>query len=155
MALEPQDLEVEPTQVVEDNCECCRAPRTVVTGFVHVAAGDTLAAYIASLYPAGPAHDEEVWIDVILGTWGTEDASDHVTLGAHCKVGQGCMLVEAAQAALEDEPIYGRRLTRMEGLTYPRVDEFWAVVDAILTADPTVADFYYGSPRDGSPTTQV
>jgi hypothetical protein len=149
---ETEGLDVEPTQVTEDRCDCRGGARPVVTGFVHNRGGDTLAAYIASVYPPSPRHEEEAWIDVILGTWGRDDPHDHVTFGAWCEVGQGCMLVEGAQAAPQGKPVYGRRLTREEGVVHPRVDGFWRVIDAVLTDDPTVSRFYYGCAADGAGT---
>jgi hypothetical protein len=139
----PAPLEVEQTDLYSDVCECCGGPRTVVTGFVHSRDGGTLAAYIASLYPAGDKHETEAWIDGILGTWGTDDASDHVTFGAHCRR-EGCMLVQAAQGDPdpEIESIYGRRLSREEGLAHPWIGAFWDVIDAVLIDDPVVAGFF-------------
>lgn len=146
-------LEVEQTDVAEQLCECCSGPRTVVTGFVHYRNGQTIAAYIASLYPGGTKHDKEARIDGILGTWGTDDETDHVTFGANCKVGRGCMLVGPAEVDLEEDEkaIYGQRLTREEGLGHPWVGDFWGVLDAILTQDPVVAHFYYGEVTGDDP----
>jgi hypothetical protein len=42
-----------------------------------------VAVYFASCYRHDGVH--EAWIDVVLGTWGAEDFSDHLTFG--CRVG--------------------------------------------------------------------
>ena len=84
----------------------------------------------------------DVWIDVILGTWGAGAADDHVTSG--CRVGPvegspepGATLVDACLNAPASE-VHGVVLSREDGLGHPRLPEFWTVVDFVLDNDPTV-----------------
>jgi hypothetical protein len=90
----------------------------------------------------------EAWLDVILGTWGEDDATDHVTFG--CRVGPvedqddpAATLVPAA-IPYSDAPIFGRKLDRDEALAHPWLHEFWHVVDFVLVGDPEVEEHVYG-----------
>jgi hypothetical protein len=124
-------------------CECCGAERQVVTGWVNDD-DEAVAAYIASCYP----HDGELWLDVILGSWGDETNDDHVTFG--CRVGAvegqptpACTLVPAASVG-PPSPIYGEKLDREQALRHPWLGLFWDIVDLVLTADSTVHAHVYG-----------
>ncbi|MDG4804800.1 hypothetical protein [Micromonospora sp. WMMD980] len=44
-----------------------------------------------------------------------------------------------------DNPIFGRKLSREEGLGHPRLAEFWHVVDLILEQDDLVRRHLYGA----------
>jgi hypothetical protein len=89
-----------------------------------------------------------VWIDVILGTLGGDTIDDHVTFG--CRVGPVADSPEPAptlvQACLDGSgaKIHGVLLPREDGLAHPRLPEFWAVVDFVLTNDPTLNAHLYG-----------
>jgi hypothetical protein len=138
-------LSREPVRTVRTGtCDCCTAQRQVVTGFVYDDE-NTLGAYVASCYP----HNGEVWIDVILGSWGGDTNDDRVTFG--CRVGPvdgqptpGCSLVPAASVG-PDSPVYGQKLDREMALRHPWLPRFWDIVDLILTADPTVQPHVYGT----------
>ncbi|AXH89032.1 hypothetical protein AB0N38_32670 [Micromonospora aurantiaca] len=91
----------------------------------------------------------EVWIDAILGSWGRDDFDDHVTFG--CRVGPvagspgpAATLVNGGEVA-GDSPIFGRKLSREEGLTHPRLAEFWQMVDLILERDALVRRHLVGT----------
>lgn len=108
------------------------------------------AAYFANSYHHTD-QPHETWIDVILGTWGTNDLSDHVTFG--CRVGpvEGSPQPAATlvQACLDGSarPVHGALLSREEALAHPRLPEFWAAVDVVLANDPTVNAHLYGRAR--------
>jgi hypothetical protein len=79
---------------------------------------------------------------VILGTWDEGGFADHVTFG--CRVGPvagspmpAATLVNGGAVA-SDSPIYGRKLTREDGLAHPWLPAFWAIVDTILERDQLV-----------------
>ncbi|MGE3910649.1 MAG: hypothetical protein AB7K36_14905 [Chloroflexota bacterium] len=46
--------------------------------------------------------------------------------------------MQAAQALEEPADILGECLNREGALAHPWLDDFWAVVDLVLTKDPTV-----------------
>lgn len=96
-------------------CDCCNtaAQRT----WAVVNEGETtVAVYYASCYHHNGVH--EVWIDAILGTWGSDDFTDHVT--------------------------FGQKLSREAGLQHPRLGDFWDLVDHVLEHDPVVNPHLYG-----------
>lgn len=95
----------------------------------------------------------EAWIDAILGSWGHNEFGDHVTFG--CRVGPvvnsptpAATLVNGGAVA-PDSPIFGRKLSREEGLNHPRLAEFWQVVDTILEHDELVRRHIYGPGAHG------
>ena len=86
-------------------------------------------------------------MDVILGSFGTDDSFDHVTFG--CRVGHiddqaepGATLVSAA-VPYTDSAIFGTKLSREDALVHERLDEFWSVVDWVLTEDADVRTHVY------------
>ena len=102
--------------------------------------GKTFGVYFAELHKHGGR--PEVFIDVILGTWGMPDQTpnDHVTFA--CRVGDvegqespGATLV---QPRGENHPILGVPLSRDDALAHPLLGTFWAVVDFILVNDDKV-----------------
>ncbi|WP_433121013.1 hypothetical protein [Micromonospora sp. CA-246542] len=133
-------------QVREFVCQCCdtQADRT----WANIYEGDTaFAVYFASCYHHDGVH--EAWIDAILGTWGQDRVDDHITFG--CRVGPvvgspapAATLVNGGEVA-GDNPVFGRKLSREEGLDHPRIAEFWQVVDVILERDDLVRRHVYGS----------
>lgn len=51
-------------------------------------------------------------------------------------------------ALAPDSPIFGRKLSRVQGLSHPRLAEFWHVVDTVLEHDQLVRHHVYGvAPR--------
>jgi hypothetical protein len=128
----------EGRQVVHEECAHCGTPQTRVTGFV-LRDGDAYAIYLASCYH----HDgHEVWIDAIFSPTWEEEVHDRYSFG--CRVGSidggdvAASMVDAA-GIWDDSPMYGRKLSREDGLAHPQRDEFWALVDHILVNDPDVA----------------
>jgi hypothetical protein len=132
-------------QIRHYECQCCNAP--VERAWNFIARGDEAhAVYFANCYRhTGQPHD--AWIDVILGTWGEGDAGDHVTFG--CRVGPVADSPEPAatlvQACMDGSAgkLHGLVLSREDGLTHPRLPEFWEVVDFVLANDPTVKPHLY------------
>ncbi|MGH3163178.1 MAG: hypothetical protein ACRDPF_24970 [Streptosporangiaceae bacterium] len=102
------------------------------------------------MFAACHVHDgeREAWIDVILGTFSSEDASDHVTFGARVGpvAGQADPAATAvpAAAAYSQSPLWGIKLSRDEALAHPRIDEVWEIVDYVLLTHPVVHAHVYG-----------
>jgi hypothetical protein len=141
-------LFIEPgRQTGEHDCPHCGVPVQRANGFVS-RDGVVVAAFFASCYH----HDDhDIWIDVILGTWGSDDHSDHVTFG--CRVGpvegqsEPASTLVAAAAVMGDDPVFGHKLSREEALRHPRLDEFWELADHLLVADELVAPHFASIPR--------
>lgn len=120
-------------------CDQCGRGYEFIRGFI-LNDDDAYAIYFAACHD----HDgtREAWIDVILGTFTDENATDHVTFG--CRVGHFPGQVEPAASAVHaaqpycDRPIWGRKLTREEALAHPWAAAFWEVVDFVLLNDSTV-----------------
>ncbi|GAA4024244.1 hypothetical protein GCM10022247_55940 [Allokutzneria multivorans] len=133
-------------QVREFTCGCCAAPAQRTWNFV-LRDGSPHAVYFANSYNHG-GQGHETWIDVILGSWGGENHSDHVTFG--CRVGavedSPAPAATAVQACLDGSagPLHGRTLSREEALAHPWITDFWAVVDHVLEHDPVVHPHLYG-----------
>ncbi|WP_203918527.1 hypothetical protein [Rugosimonospora africana] len=137
-------------QVRQFVCPCCdtHADRTWANIYD---AGTALAVYYASCYHHNGVH--EAWIDAILGTWGQNQFDDHITFG--CRVGPvvdspapAATLVNGGAVA-PDDPMFGRKLSREEGMSHPRLPEFWQLVDTILEHDELVRRHIYGTgPQD-------
>ena len=133
---------VESTNVSDTTCECCATVRRFVTAYVSED-DSAKAAVLAYCYPPHKGEPSEIWIDVILGTWGSDDHSDHVTFGCRYgdvagQVDHACSLTDAAQ--LSDDPILGRRLTRKQALRHNRLGEFWQIVDLVMTTVPAIGE---------------
>ncbi len=88
--------------------------------------------------------DREAWIDLILGTFGTDVATDHVTFGT--RVGPVADQAEPAATLVpaaipyDDASIFGHKLTRDEALQHPRLVDYWESIDFILGEDRTVRE---------------
>lgn len=115
-----------------------------------VADGDTLAVFWAFLYdhPGNP----EVYIDATFGTWAVEGyTADHETFGSRTGAVEGLpspatSLVTGAELA-PDDPRLGVKLTRDQALAHERLEQFWAVNDAILQIDEIMALFDWAPKR--------
>jgi hypothetical protein len=135
----------ENTRLFADfTCGCCGA--TAKRTAAYVDDGDTRVGwYLASCYHHRGVH--EAYIDAILGTWGTDNADDHLTFT--CRVGPvenshmpACTLVDAETPP--DQPQWGRPLSREEGLAHAWLGDYWDIVDAILDNDLFVNHHVYG-----------
>jgi hypothetical protein len=128
-------------------CPCCHAAVQKTWNFIE-RDGLAHAVYFACCYHHVDK-PQDAWIDVILGTWGTNSAEDHVTFG--CRVGPvvdsprpAATLVQACSDGVRSE-VNGRILSREEGLVHPWLPMFWDVVDFVLENDPTVWHHLYGA----------
>ena len=125
-------------------CAACGRGYVLAKGFIY-ADDEPHAVYFAALHNHGVP---EAWIDVILGTFGSADYSDHVTFG--CRVGPIEGQTEPAASAVPAAgpygaaPIFGRKLSRDEALAHPSLPTFWTVVDFVLVKDPDVRRHVYG-----------
>lgn len=137
-------LAIEADRNVEDRvCRDCASTYRLLRLFVH-RDGDAHAICHVALH----RHDgkPEAWFDCILGSWDDDDP-ERVTFG--CRVGQVVGQTEPAatlvQAAVpySDKPLWGHKLSRDEALTHPRLNEFWEVVDFILTTENDVNSHVY------------
>jgi hypothetical protein len=143
-------IDEESRQVRQFVCQCCKAHAERTWANVY-GDGSAYAVYYASCYHHNGVH--EAWIDVILGTWGSGDFTDHLTFG--CRVGPvvnspepAATLVNGGEVA-PDSPIFGRKLQREEGLSHPRLADFWQIVDTVLEHDDLVRHHIYGTPGQG------
>lgn len=138
-------LSFDPERTVEmKSCASCGRGFSLVKSFI-LDGDDAHAILFAALHDHG---EREAWIDVILGSFGSDDYSDYVTFG--CRVGpvQGqptpAATAVAAAEPYEDSSLFGRKLTRDEALAHPLLSEFWRVVDFALVEDPDIHFHVYG-----------
>ncbi|MGD8486420.1 MAG: hypothetical protein PVG27_07630 [Chloroflexota bacterium] len=125
------------------DCSSCGVSFDHVTGFLHDAAGP-----YASYFAACHGHPQpEAQIDVVLGTWGIDEAADHVTFACRLRR-SGAMIVDATVAIDSDDPIIGRKLGRSAALAHPWLDHFWTVVDFLALEEPAITGHL--SEADGS-----
>ena len=95
-------LSFDPERTVElKSCAACGRGYTLVKSFI-LDDNDAHAVLFAALHDHG---EREAWIDVILGTFGSEDFSDHITFG--CRVGPVQGLHEPAATAVAAAAPYG------------------------------------------------
>jgi hypothetical protein len=127
-------------------CDDCGATATRFAAYIYDDSTMTRVSwYLASCYNHNDRH--EAYIDAVLGTWVPEDSDDHVTFS--CRVGSvensdmpACTLVDARRGP--DQTFKGRTMTREEGLSHPRLGDFWNVVDTVLANDINVNWHVYG-----------
>ena len=138
-------------------CPDCAGDRVIYTGEVGTDS-TTVAVFGAFLYDH--PGDPEVYIDATFGTFGSDETAyaDHVTFGSRTGALDepphfGCTLVTGG-AMGQDEPFFGRRLTREEALAHPGLREFWSVNDVILSGIDEIGLLFNGesgrSPGRGS-----
>jgi hypothetical protein len=138
-------LSFDPERNVElKSCTSCGRDYTLVKSFI-LDHDDAHAIVLAALHD----HDgKEAWLDIILGTFGTEDYTDYVTFG--CRLGPvegqrepAATLVQAAEP-YEESAMFGLKLSRDEALIHPWLAQFWRVVDFVLLSDPDIHFHVYG-----------
>jgi hypothetical protein len=123
-------------------CPGCGREYDRVLGFL-LPDGNARAVYRAALH----GHDDpqrETWIEVTFDDdWSDPDQTHRVSLA--CRVGlfdgeiRPAAALVTAGVAYPEPGTFGRRLTRVEALASPLLEEFWEVVDWVLTHDPDVA----------------
>jgi hypothetical protein len=136
------ELRISERTVRPEDCPRCGAAFGHVTGCVHDDQGAHAAYFAACHRHAEP----EAQINVVLGTWGTADAVDHVATSCLLRAG-GAMIVDATVATDTDDPIIGHKLDRDEALAHPSLEAFWRVIDLLATGDPTIARHLDGEGR--------
>lgn len=133
------------TKRKKTRCGHCRGRMVRLTGELHD--GEGLAGiFYASLYNHDGVRD--VYVDAILGTWNTDDYSDHVTITTRTGPVEpdshiASTLVDGG-ASYPDEAIFGHKISRDEGLLSPRLPEFWAASDAVLSQVEEIDHHLYG-----------
>ncbi len=144
-ATAPATLSFDPERSVEaKECTACGRTYTLAKGFIFKG-DEPHAVYFAALHDHGM---REAWIDVILGTFGDDDSSDHLTFG--CRVGPVEGQPEPAATAVDaaipfgDSDLFGKKLSRDEALNQASLPSFWDVVDFVLVEDPDVNEHVYG-----------
>lgn len=126
-------------------CDHCRKRMVRLTGELHDADG-IAGVFYATLYDHDGARD--VYVDAILGTWTTGDYSDHVTIttrtGPVEPDGHIASTLVDGGTSYPDEPILGHKVSREKGMTSPRLAEFWAASDTVLSQVQEVDRHLYG-----------
>lgn len=123
-------------------CQCCNS--VVDRTWANLSeAGVDRAVFYASCYHH--AVGGEVFFDIVIGTWGTGDFSDHVTFGCRWGAVEGhdqpmCSLTTGGKV-FGDNALFGTKLDRAAALASPLLPEFWGMVDFLLLNDPVVAPF--------------
>lgn len=130
-------LDLADREVVRLRCEACGRDYDRVVIFAKQDA-DAYAVVSAACHDHG---DQEVWMDATFGSWQKPYAD--VTLS--CRVSPaGAAAVDAPVASRGEANYYGRRLSRGDALTSPRLPELWAVADAVVTTVPEAKSVIYG-----------
>ena len=123
-------------------CQCCDS--TVDRTWAQLSNdGVDRAVFYASCYHH--AVGGEVYFDIVIGTWGTGDFTDHVTFGCRWGAIEGhdqpmCSLTTGG-GVLGDNPLFGTKLDHDAALASPLLPEFWEMIDYLLLNDPVVAPF--------------
>lgn len=139
---EGSSLDVSDYTVETKFCEECQQHYVRVTGYV---SRDETA--LAAYYAVCHGHpDHEVALDVILGTWGVEEAADHETFSCLIRP-EGAMAVDpfvtlSLDPAGDLPGMLGRPVRRSDALQHPRIGDVWAIVDALVVHVPPVAEQY-------------
>lgn len=139
----PVDLTLDADRGVRtEPCPSCGDSYRCIVGFV-LRDGAPYAVYYAALH----GHDDptETWIDVTFSEVGPDAPPDGgVRTTFACRLGGrgnderiGAALVDSGLAH-EGAASFGKRLTRDEALGHRQLEQFWAVVDLLLEADPDI-----------------
>jgi hypothetical protein len=97
----------------------------------------------------GHRHGEvpEIYFTCTIGSsWDNDDHKDNVTFA--CRYGKvsgqeeyACTLVDVPKTYVS--PLAGKKLTRVDGLEHPKINEFWHIVDFLIDSDLTIHDFLH------------
>jgi hypothetical protein len=127
------DLRITERTVRQVDCPSGGTAFEHVTGFL----SDARGAY-ATYFAACHRHPEpEAQIDVVLGTWGTDETVDHLAFSCRLR-GSGAMIVDATVATDSEDPVIGRKLSRDDALVHPWLARFWAAIDFPAAWEPTI-----------------
>jgi hypothetical protein len=131
-------FELEPDGWREVRCEHCGAPATVLDGYVHEQRAGTVAAYLGGW--TATHHPRQVLVRLLLGPFGDAAAPREawwsVGLRAFYDGDRIAMMFDEHEAF--SAPAV-RCLSREEALTHPRVEELWALADAVWEHDARLA----------------
>src|SRR4051794_34604406 len=130
--------ELEPDGWRELRCEHCGGHSTLLDGYVRAASGAMLAAYRGTW--TDEHHPRQVLMRIVLGPIGQEPAPaagwESVGLRAFFDG-------ERVAMTFDDHELLGgtpeRRLSHDQALEHPRVEELWAIADAVWEHDPRLA----------------
>ena len=126
----------------EVTCPDCGEKHDGVTGYV-LNGGAAFAVYFADWYP----HENEAWVEVILGSFAEPDYADDVTMG--CRYGYVDGQAEPAASLFTPTrtgAIFGRILDRAEAMKSPRIGDFWALTDWLVVNDKLLHETVYHLP---------
>lgn len=131
-------LDLSEREVATAHCDGCGRDYDKFVVFA-TRDGDAYAVVGGACHGHG---DHEVWLDVTFGSW-EEPYDDHVTMSC-CVMREGSGAVDAVVVGKGEADCFGRKLTREETLAHPRVDELWALGDAIKREVPEARRALYG-----------
>jgi hypothetical protein len=134
-------LRIDDRDVAEVICPACGAAYQRVSGFVSDARGPSAVYFAVCHQDAGKA----VWIDVILGTWGTsEPPTDHVNFSGLIR-SDGVEVADAPVAGNPGGSMGGTALSREAAAIHPWAGHFQRVVDLVRRDDPSVLTYLTAS----------
>jgi hypothetical protein len=114
-------------------CPGCRRSYPFVTAFIRGEGDASAIAYVAChIHFAAPT----AWIDVTFGSW-HDPSADHVTFSAQVTA-SAVVLVQAPVATKGDGRLFGVKLGREEARDHTSLDDFWEIVELIVTANDCV-----------------
>jgi hypothetical protein len=131
-----------PPELRMTSCTSCGAEYPLITAFV-VQGADALAV----VYAACHAHDDrtEAWLDIAIGSFDEPDFADQATFSFRVR-SEGATLFQGPVAADGRASFFGKKLTVDEAKEHHRLLDAWAVVDFVVTTEPTISASVYGSP---------
>jgi hypothetical protein len=100
----------------------------------------------AIVYAACHTHDDrsEAWLDVIVGSFEEPAFADQATFS--CRVrSEGATLFPAPLAAEGRAPMFGKKLSAEEAIAHELLPTVWAIVDFVVTSEPTIRASVYGT----------
>jgi len=112
------------------HCQRSGAAYRLVAGYVNDERGPHSIHWAA----CHPHPEHRVYLDVLIGRWWTDGASEPVTFS--CEVHEdGSMTQDASLATPGEGELFGRKLRRDEALAHPWAATFWQVVDLVQLED--------------------
>lgn len=139
-------LEIDWEEPRSQACPDCGGRRQMVTGQVFIDETSS-AAFLAFLYD----HEggREVYLDLVIGTWGDNgDPSTRLTFSTRTGPTEGGVIGSTlldGRANSPDYDIFGRKVSREEGLTHPLLPTVWLCNDTVLAQVPAVAQHLAGA----------
>jgi hypothetical protein len=131
------------------SCSSCGREFSLVTAFVAES-----GSAIAIVYAACHSHADrnEAWLDVTVGSFEEPDFADQATFSCRART-EGATLFPALVAVEGRAPSIGKKLTVDEAHAHMRLPDVWALIDFMVTTEPTVrACVYEGGNPPQMPT---